>query len=82
MEKNLEGERRKLKSTNTELVRNLEDERIARKTIESSLSKLKEEFARGDLEKDKLISDISIKNEKIKSENTQYELELSRTREA
>jgi ribosomal protein L17 len=78
----LENERRKLKSTNTELVRNLEDERIARKTIETTLNKLKDDFARQDLEKDKLISDLSIKNDKFKSENTQYELELSRTREA
>jgi len=39
-------------------VRQLEEERISRKAIESTLMKLKEDFAKSDLEKDKLILDL------------------------
>lgn len=82
LEKQLEFERRKLKTTNTELVRSLEEEKIARKSIESTLSKLKEDFARTDIDKDKLIMDLQVKYEKGKIEKSQFELELSKTREA
>lgn len=58
LERSIENERRKLKSTNTELVRSLEEEKISRKSIEATLSKLKEDFARSELEKDKLIMDL------------------------
>ena len=46
LEKQLEHERRKLKTTNTELIKSLEEEKIARKIIETTLSKLKEDFAK------------------------------------
>ncbi len=82
VERQLENERRKLKSTNTELTKSLEEERISRKMIENTLSKLKEDFARQELEKDKLLADISIKYDKVKIERAQYELELNKTREA
>jgi septal ring factor EnvC (AmiA/AmiB activator) len=68
LEKTLEHERRKLKTTNTELVRSLEEEKIARRTIETTLSKIKDDFAQRELEKDKLISDLSIKFDKVKVE--------------
>lgn len=68
LEKQIESERRKLRAQNTELVRNLEEEKIARKAIESTLAKLKEDFSRGELEKDKLITDLSIKFDKAKIE--------------
>jgi hypothetical protein len=45
LEKALDNERRKLKSTNTELVKSLEEERIARKTIDTTLSKLKDDWS-------------------------------------
>ena len=57
-----------MKTTNTELIRSLEEEKIARKSIETTLSKLKEDFAHTELEKDKLISDLTIKYDKIKIE--------------
>ena len=47
-----------MKSSNTELVRSLEEEKIARKAIETTLAKLKEDFAKSELEKDKLILDL------------------------
>lgn len=50
--------------------------------IETTLSKLKEDFARAELEKDKLLADISIKYDKVKVERAQYELELNKTRDA
>ena len=78
----MEGERRKLKTTNTELVRSLEEEKIARRSIETTLAKLKEDFSQRELEKDKLISDLSIKYDKVKIERDQYELELHKTRDA
>eukprot|EP00347_Sterkiella_histriomuscorum_P016662 403352336 len=81
IERTLENERRKYKVTNSELVKSLEEEKIARKIIESTLSKLKEDFARQELEKDKYLSDIQIKYDKIKVERAQYELELNKTRE-
>lgn len=68
IERQLENERRKYKTTNTELVRSLEDEKIARKMIETTLSKLKEDFARQELEKDKLLADVTIKYDKVKIE--------------
>ena len=46
VERQLGNESKKLKSTNTELVKSLEEERIARKMIENTLSKLKDDFAR------------------------------------
>lgn len=58
LENVLEKERRKLKATNNDLVRSLEEEKIARKSLDSTLLKLKEEFARSELEKDKLIIDL------------------------
>lgn len=68
IEKQLENERRKNKTTHSELVRSLEEEKIARKMIETTLSKLKEDFAKQELEKDKLLADITIKYDKIKIE--------------
>jgi hypothetical protein len=68
VERQLENERKKHKTSNSELVKSLEEERIARKMIETTLSKLKEDFAKQELEKDKLLADISIKYEKIKIE--------------
>ena len=44
--------------------------------------KLKEDFARSDLEKDKLIMDLQVKFDKARLERSQYELELTKTREA
>jgi transcriptional regulator NrdR family protein len=64
------------------VVRNLEEEKIARKALESTLAKLKDDYARADLDKDKLIMDLSIKTDKAKIERTQFELELTKTREA
>jgi hypothetical protein len=58
LEKSIEYERRKMKTTNTELVRSLDEEKLARRSIEATLSKLKEDFARSDLDKDKLIADL------------------------
>lgn len=81
LEKALEQERRKLKSTNTELVRSLEEEKIQRKSIETTLSKLKEDFAVNELGKDKLVSELTIKYDKMKIERAQYELELNKTRD-
>ena len=46
------------------------------------LSKLKTDFSKKELEKDKLISDLSIQVDKLKIERNQYELELSKTRDA
>jgi hypothetical protein len=63
-------------------VRGLEEEKIARKAIETTLQKLKEDYARSDLEKDKLILDLQVKFDKAKIERGQYELELTKTREA
>lgn len=82
LERNIENERRKLKSQNSELVRSLEEEKLIRKTLETNLGKLKEDFSRTDLDKDKLIMDLQIKFDKVKLERSQYELELSKTREA
>jgi hypothetical protein len=45
LEKALDNERRKLKATNSELVKSLEEEKIARKTIDTTLSKLKDDWA-------------------------------------
>lgn len=70
LEKKLDMERRKLKATNSELVKSLEEEKIARRGIESSLAKLKEDFALRELEKDKLISELQIKLDKIKIEKS------------
>lgn len=36
--------------------------------IETTLSKLKEDFARQELEKDKLLADVTIKYDKVKIE--------------
>lgn len=58
LENVLDKERRKLKATNNDLVRSLEEEKIARKSLDSTLLKLKEDFARSELEKDKLIIDL------------------------
>jgi len=68
LEKQMEYERRKMKASNAELVRSLEDEKLARKAIENTLAKLKEDFARNDLDKDKLIMDLSVKYDKSKIE--------------
>ena len=46
VEKMLDQERRKFKATNGELLRSLEDERIQRKTVDITLSKLKDDFMR------------------------------------
>jgi hypothetical protein len=54
----LEFERRRLKTTNADLVRSLEEEKLARKAIEVNLSKLKDDFARNDIDKDKIITDL------------------------
>lgn len=78
----MEFERRRLKTTNTDLVRSLEEEKLARKAIEANLSKLKDDFARNDIDKDKIITDLQIKLEKSKIEKSQYELELTKTRDA
>lgn len=58
LEKSVEYERRKMKATNAELVRSLDEEKIARKSIEATLAKLKEDYARTDLDKDKIITDL------------------------
>lgn len=50
------------------MLRSLEEEKISRKTIETTLSKLKEDFARQELDKDKMLADITIKYDKIKVE--------------
>ena len=50
------------------MIKALEEEKIARKMIESTLSKLKEDFAKEELEKDKLLSGIQIKYDKLKVE--------------
>ena len=71
LEKALENEKRKLKNTNTELVKSLEEEKIARRTLDTTLSKLKDDWAQKELEKDKLISDLSIKLDKIRIEKNQ-----------
>jgi hypothetical protein len=68
LEKQMEYERRKMKASNAELVRSLEDEKLARKAIETTLAKLKEDFARNELDKDKLIMDLSVKYDKSKIE--------------
>jgi len=60
----------------------LEEEKLARKAIEANLSKLKDDFARNDIDKDKMITDLQIKLEKTKIEKSQYELELTKTRDA
>ena len=44
-ERQAENERRQLRTVNSELQRSLEDEKISRKMIEKTLSKLKEDFA-------------------------------------
>jgi len=64
------------------LVRSLEEEKIARNTIQSALTKLKDDYARTDLEKDKLIMDLSVKLDKAKLEKQQSELELTKCKEA
>ena len=58
LEKQVEYERRKLKTQNGELTRSLEEEKLARKTIESTMLKLKEDFAKSELEKDKFALDL------------------------
>mmetsp|Transcript_662 Transcript_662/g.712 ORF Transcript_662/g.712 Transcript_662/m.712 type:complete len:108 (+) Transcript_662:601-924(+) len=63
-------------------MKSLEEEKIGRKAVESQLSKLKEDFATRELEKDKLISELTIKLDKVKVERSQYELELGKTRDA
>lgn len=78
----LEQERRKLKSTNTELVKSLEEEKINRRGVEATLSKLKEDFSSKELEKDKLVSELSLKVDKLKVERQQFELELNKTRDS
>ena len=44
-ERHAENERRQLRTVNSELQRSLEEEKISRKMIEKTLSKLKEDFA-------------------------------------
>ena len=63
-------------------MRSLEEEKIARNTIQSALTKLKDDYARTDLEKDKLIMDLSVKLDKAKLEKQQSELELTKCKEA
>lgn len=82
LEKSLESEKRKLKNINSELIKQLEEEQINRRSLEITLSKLKEDFATRELEKDKLISTLSIKVDKLKIERSQFELELNKTRDA
>ena len=64
----MEHERKKLKGVNTELVKQLEEEKLARKTLEGQLSKFKEDAAREQLEKDKTIVTLQINYEKVKIE--------------
>ena len=60
----------------------MESEKIARNSVQGTLTKLKEDFARSELEKDKLIIDLQNKYDKAKIERQQIELELNKNREA
>jgi hypothetical protein len=65
-----------------EIVRSLEEEKIARNSIQSTLIKLKEDFARGELDKDKMIIDLQTKYDKARIEKQQIELEINKQKEA
>lgn len=65
-----------------EIVRTLEEEKIARNSIQSTLIKLKEDFARGELEKDKMIIELQTKYDKARIEKQQIELEINKQKEA
>ena len=64
LEKLVENERRKGKTSHQELVRQLEEEKIARKTLEANLSRIKEDTAKTDLNREKMIIELSLKYEK------------------
>ena len=64
LEKLVENERRKGKTSHQELVRQLEEEKIARKTLEANLARIKEDSAKVDLNREKMIIEISLKYEK------------------
>lgn len=82
LEKQTESERRQAKARISELTNSLESEKIARNSVQGTLAKLKEDFARSELEKDKLIIDLQNKYDKAKIERQQIELELNKNREA
>lgn len=65
-----------------EIVRSLEEEKIARNSIQSTLIKLKEDFARSELEKDKMIIELQTKYDKARIEKQQIELEINKQKEA
>lgn len=65
-----------------EIVRTLEEEKIARNSIQNTLIKLKEDFARGELEKDKMIIELQTKYDKARIEKQQIELEINKQKEA
>lgn len=65
-----------------EIVRTLEEEKIARNSIQSTLIKLKEDFARGELEKDKMIIELQTKYDKARIEKQQIELDINKQKEA
>ena len=65
-----------------EIVRSLEEEKIARNSIQSTLIKLKEDFARDELDKDKMIIDLQTKYDKARIEKQQIELEINKQKEA
>ena len=68
LEKQIENERRKGKTSHAELVRSLEEEKIFRKTLETNLSKIKDDSAKSDLQKEKTIIDLSLRLEKSQIE--------------
>ena len=55
---------------------------MARKAAESNYSKFKEDSAKSEINKEKTIIDISLRLERAQTERQQYELELSKTKDA
>ena len=84
LEKQIENERRKGKTSHQELIRQLEEEKIARKTMDSkksNLSRIQEDSAKSDLQKEKTIIDLSLRFEKAQTEHQHYLLELNKTKD-
>ena len=74
IEKHLEMEQRKFKFQQAELVKQLEEERIARKTLDAILTKLKDDFTKQELQKDKTHGEIEVSYDQVKRERDQLKL--------
>lgn len=65
VERVADSDRRKLKSQVTELTKQLEDERITRKTLDKNLHDFKGSSQSNELEKDKLINELTLRLDKV-----------------